>query len=769
MNCSPVRFEHALALLLGATLLAGCVGSIDADMPVNKGDAGASTDGGVLAGTHDAGTTVDADAGSAGTDAGSTESDAGATVDAGSGSQEDAGSASDAGSAGRDAGTDGGLAANPPVVDAGTFTPVAVSAAVSKVKNLLVGLAATNDEVAAVSSNPNALRGLIDQWTALPQYNAKLLSFFATEFQQTQVVNTDFNSEGIQDTNSSLILQSFKESFARTVLQLIAEGRPFTETMTTKRFMITPRLANVYAYIDGLRIDDAGNAHSILNAPKQLTLEYSQGPIPLSQSLDSASPNYMVFYDAALAKAYDPLCPTDPVVYTIANAGGTDVGAYLDQVVFQGMSTGVTVRYAAGTVLGSSGGTGGTVAPAAGMASCTPPAPPSFFAGTDLTQWQMVNIRQPVPGEATTMFTDVTNFRAGSDLVLNTPRVGFFTTPAFFAGWQTNASNVARVTLNQTMIVGLGKAISPDNTTSPPSLAALDQTHAAPGSACYACHQSLDPMRQFFRHDYSLSFGPQSNATQMGMTGQFAYYGVSASGNTIFDLGSLLAGHPMFAANWVQKLCTYANSAPCDPTDPEFLRIVAAFQGSNYNWTTLMRELFSSPIVTLLKDSQTTENIGETFPIARKAHLCAAISARMNINDVCGLNVTTSVPSSLRVVQTIATALPSDQYARGEEGAVLANDPSLVLRTGLENLCVAIANTVIDNGSSRYLSSNPTFAIGDFVHTLMGITGDRDTSRIDILTSHFNAAKLGGANASDSLKSTFVLACLSPSVIGLGQ
>jgi hypothetical protein len=71
----------------------------------------------------------------------------------------------------------------------------------------------------------------------------------------------------------------------------------------------------------------------------------------------------------------------------------------------------------------------------------------------------MVTLRQPKLGEATTAFYDLGKLRNATELVLSTPRVGFFTTPAFFANWPTNTSNQARVTMNQTLIVALGAAV----------------------------------------------------------------------------------------------------------------------------------------------------------------------------------------------------------------------------------------------------------------------------------------------------------------------
>ena len=79
--------------------------------------------------------------------------------------------------------------------------------------------------------------------------------------------------------------------------------------------------------------------------------------------------------------------------------------------------------------------------------------------------------------------------------MLTIPRVGFFTTPAFFANWQTNTSNQMRVTTNQALIVATGAAVDGTDTTVPPSTPGLDAAHAAPGTACFGCHQLLDPTR----------------------------------------------------------------------------------------------------------------------------------------------------------------------------------------------------------------------------------------------------------------------------------
>ncbi len=649
----------------------------------------------------------------------------------------------------------------PPAGEPGPTLPyesLGAAASAGKVKNLLTGLPPTDAEVAAVSVDPAAMRSLVAQWMQTPQATAKLQSFFAHAFQQSQVVPQDFvdqlgpTGEGRIDAR---MLANLQESFARTAVALVQQGHPFTETLTTRRFMLTPRLMALYAFLDALQINDGGATIDLFqkaNPGFSFTLTAKRGAIPLSQTLDPSSANYLVFAAPQLATVYDAACPQDPLVFN-GGAGQQSITLSLYQVLM-GAAPAFNISTAAGTH------------------RC---APPGFSAAAtplnviDTQSWQLINVRTPNPGEPTSRIFDILSFRAGGDLVLNMPRVGFFTTPAFLAGWNTNVSNQARVTINQTLIVALGRAISPGTATLPPSLSAIDAVHAPQGSDCFACHQSLDPMRQFFRQQYSLYFHPQTTAAQVALTGSFGFRGVSAPGKTIFDLASQLAAHPDFAESWTQKLCTYANSAPCLVTDAEFIRVAQVFSDSHFDFNKLIVELFASPLITYRAQTDTAAQ-GEIFPVARRDHLCAALSNRLGLVDVCGLDVNTQVPNALKLVQQIATVLPSDQYSRGAEAPVLAADPSLFFRTGMENICTALAGQLIDSGTApRWTSTNPAAATADFVHALMGIEMARDATPTAILTSHYQSARTAGLSASDSLKSTFVLACLSPSVVGVGQ
>src|SRR5207253_5278323 len=129
------------------------------------------------------------------------------------------------------------------------------------------------------------------------------------------------------------------------------------------------------------------------------------------------------------------------------------------------------------------------------------------------------------------------------------------------------------------------------------------------------------------------------------------------------------------------------NSMRCDETDGEFARVASIFSNSNYDWKTLEVTLFTSPLITYLAPTRTVSQGGQIYPVSRRDHLCAALSSRLGIADVCGLDVNTQVPQDLKAVQFIAGVLPSDAYSRGAEEPVLANDPNLFFRTGMENIC----------------------------------------------------------------------------------
>jgi hypothetical protein len=630
---------------------------------------------------------------------------------------------------------------------------------VAKVKNILVGLPPTDDEVQAVAADPTALGHLVDQWMARPEYQQKMLVFFELAFQQTQLNTSDFTDmippQGLGVAKQiPLVLQNLRESFARTVLALTAAGRPITDAFSTRQLMMTPALMELYAFLDTRHLDDAARVSDLFasnNPGLQLVLEAGQGPIAIADTLNPQSPNYMHWYNPDVGKLSgyaDPTCNVDPIVLP-ADAYGLHLLLYGS--IF---NHNTPARVFCATQSGTGAGT--------------------QMAATDFTDWKLVTIRAPAVGEPITVFYDLPSLRNASELVLRTPRIGFFSTPAFGANWPTNQSNQMRVTLNQTLIVATGMAIDGTDATSPSTTPGLDAAHAAPGSACFGCHQLLDPTRSILSSTYSWYYAPQTDLTLTRQKGLFAFQGVITPVQTIGDFADALASHPAVPAAWAQKLCYWMNSAPCASDDPELQRVVGVFQRSGLSWNALVRELASSSLITNRAPTKTSTD-GEVIAVTRRDHLCAALDHRLGLVDVCGLDAT-SKPSQPSVAQ-IVSGLPSDGYGRGSPVPVLPNQPTLFYRAGLENICASVAALVIDAkpnpsmpNAKQWSSAQPDAAIADFVSTLMALTSSdpRAVPATSLLKAHFATAVQGGAAATDALKSTFVAACLSPSFAGIG-
>jgi hypothetical protein len=628
------------------------------------------------------------------------------------------------------------------------------------VKNLLVGLPPTDAEVTAVANDRAALAPLIDGWMQLPEYTQKMQVFFGLAFQQTQITANDLADQSYPrqiDANASTrtaLTQNVKESFARTVIELVSEGAPFTETMTTHRFMLTPALMELYAFLDVWQVDDAGDVTDRFhdaNRTATITVEAAKGPIPIADTVNPASPNYLHFYDPDVG---DPKmgagCTEDPI--TLPARADTLHFLLFGALVGRKSSDGTTCQQYPG----------GATAPQ--------------LTGTDFTTWKMVTIRPPAAGESRTNFYDLPTLRNASELVITAPRVGFFSTPAFFANWQTNTSNQMRVTINQTLIVSTGASVDGTDSTVPSSTPGLDPTHASSG-ACLACHQTLDPTRSILAATYSWNYHDQTDPAFANQKGLFAFQGVQKQLTSADDLGATLASHPLFPTAWVQKLCYYANSSACSVTDPEFLRVAGVFKSSGYSWNALVKELFASPLTTHATPTVTASKIGDVVAVARRDHICAALNDRLGFTDICGLDALLPVPAKT-VIPEIVAGLPSDGYGRGANAPVLPNEPTLFYRAGMENICEAVAALVVDTpaasqrpGAKQWSGASPDAAIADFVGTVMALppSDARAAPATTILRAHFDAAVKSGASATAALRSTFVAACLAPSAVSIGM
>jgi hypothetical protein len=649
-----------------------------------------------------------------------------------------------------------------PAAPAVPFEAVAPAVYVAKVKNVLVGLPPTDDEINAVIADPTALKGLVVGWQQLPQYQSKMQRFFELAFQQTQISIVDFADQSypkqlvINNMNAPLLVQGAEQSFARTMLALIAQGRPLTDAVTTQQLMMTTALKELYAFLDQYEVDDDGKVTDGFKSamPKQsIVAEAAQGPIPIADTLNPQSPNYMHWYDPDVATANSDVasCNSDPLTFPASSFA-------IHRLLY-------------GSLDGYKSSTGVACPPFGGSATA------AQLTADDFNDWTLVTLRTPKDGEAVTTFYDLPALRSASELVLTIPRLGFFTTPAFFANWQTNISNQMRVTLNQSLIVALGAQVDGTDATKTPGNPppGLDSTHAGSG-ACFGCHQSLDPLRSIFSASYSWNYHNQLDSTWADQKGLFSFQSVTQPVASMADFGAVLGSHPLFAQAWVQKLCYYVNSAPCVVTDPEFKRIATLFQSSGFAWDGLVAELFSSPLVSNASRTVTSDANGEVVAVSRRDHLCAALDTRLGFDDVCGLRAVTA-KAAKALVPSIAAGLPSDGYGRGSVAPVLPNQPTLFYRAGLENICETVAAQTIDVTAAnqlpnvkQWLSTDPDTAIADFVSIIMALAPSdaRSGPATDLLKSHFTQATQGGASASNALKSTFVAACLAPSAVSIG-
>jgi hypothetical protein len=644
--------------------------------------------------------------------------------------------------------------------DGPPFQPTRPSVYVAKVKTVLVGLPPTDAEVGAVEADPRRLGALVDGWMALPAYRDKMRRFFELAFQQTQLNANDFSDQvfaviGRNDSTTPLILQNAQESFARTMVELTAQGRPLTEAMTTRRFMMTTALKELYALLDTIEVGNEGEFYDRFrqkNRTVPIVVGAAQGPIPIEQTLDPTSPNFMHWYNPDVATEETvPECRQDPV-----SLAPTALGIHfllLGSVEGRRLVSGLYCQGFPGTARA-----------------------PQFAPG-DFQDWTMVTIRPPAPGEEITTFYDLPALRRARELVLALPRLGFFSTPAFFANWQTNTSNQMRVTINQTMIVATGASLDGDGT-QPPATPGLDPVHSSQ-AACTGCHRTLDPTRSIFAATWSWNYHHQEDEKWSAQPGLFAFGGVVAPVATIDDFAALLARHPLVARGWVQKLCHHVNSAACDEADPEFQRLVTQFRDSGHAFNPLVKAFVTSPLVTGAADTRTARTTGEVLTVARRDHLCAALGARLGLPDPCGLSaVGRGAAGEDTALAKIASGLPSDGYGRGGVAPVLPTEPSLFYVAGLENICKEIAGAVVDPapggppGARQWSSAQPQAAIADFVATVMALvrSDPRAAPSEQALRDHFaEAMAQPGITPTQALRSTFVVACLAPSAISVGM
>src|SRR5580692_7445138 len=384
----------SLALLLVASLGYGCKGSIGAGSP--SGSGGSSTGSG----------------GSSSTGSG------GGTPTGGGGNNVDA----------------GGVTVMPT-----TFTPALAAPTCRKIKDLLVGMPCTDDEVATVQSmGPAGLQELIITWETSasyqPLFQGKMIPFFRNLFQQVGFTATQdfknqllenggfdfgpFGTSAVGDDVYFKLVQNLQDSFALTAWQMVKEGtEPFSDVLTTQRFVMTTGLMSLYTQIempDDEPYNFSGGANSV--AKLQWKLDYVD-TIPLTDALNPQSPNYMTFDDEPpVTKAGFGLSPTCQGVgdakvtptATVVQFGGTSTGftnptgGYAQ--LFQRL-IGYTPRY-----------------PFVAGPDCWEHASKPYMTDSDVSDWRWVTITPKQSGDAYVQPYDLVSLRGLSTIKLAMPR-----------------------------------------------------------------------------------------------------------------------------------------------------------------------------------------------------------------------------------------------------------------------------------------------------------------------------------------------------------
>jgi hypothetical protein len=171
--------------------------------------------------------------------------------------------------------------------------------------------------------------------------------------------------------------------------------------------------------------------------------------------------------------------------------------------------------------------------------------------------------------------------------------------------------------------------------------------------------------------------------------------------------------------------------------------------------------------------------------VSRRDHLCAALSNRLGKADICAQTATMPTAAQTATAK-IAASISTDAFSRGAQSPVTPSDPTLFYSAATEMLCENVAVQVVDAASGTiYASSDVTGAIKSMVETIMGYPpgSPRHDQAIQILTDHNKMVAaatttggggfgMGGAaspsKATNALRSTFVLACESPTALGIG-
>ncbi|MEM7676133.1 MAG: calcium-binding EGF-like domain-containing protein [Myxococcota bacterium] len=433
---------------------------------------------------------------------------------------------------------------------------------------------------------------------------------------------------------------------------------------------------------------------------------------------------------------------------------------------------------------------------------------------SDYNDWRDVNLTQAqraadVPTYANTaaFVTSLRNISNGGSLALRAPRVGFFNTPTFFENWQTNSDNLFRVSTNQALITALDLSFEAGDTTPQNNENGLARDHANPNTACYQCHQKLDPMRLVYQNIYTTRYRMLNNPVR-NLEPSFAFQGHTAPLTSMDEFAQALVGHPRFAAAWVQKLCMWANSQRCLESDPEFQRLVTRFE-RNFDLLGLIIDFFISPLSTGFEATATHESTDFMISIARSNHMCHALQLRIesaraercdaeraanpNTNPaVCQARGQVGCDAN-QLTRSMAELISSDTFGRGDPAFVQQSVSGPLNARAMTEMCTQLANREVGFNNHTFTPTDVAGSLDRMVRLIMGLpsshpryeeareglrrafdigqaTPDCATSGGDIVADNSNEITCGLAlNRQRALFVPWIIACSSPELAGQGM
>ncbi len=639
----------------------------------------------------------------------------------------------------------------------------------AKVKTLLTGLPLTDAELTSLREAPTGLAEMIDGWVSMPESETVLERFFMTALQQTGGNNesifylmdqtntsTGFYSNPRSANADEMLNQNFSESFARTVTVMNRDGRPFSEILSTDTVMMTTAMMSFLAYGDDEVIDDNGDHTVRITAGDFDTITLVRDQVdapPVSQALNPNSPNFATFWHPRLASQLDATACNvlaSQTVDTTQNVNG-------EWRLSRGPSFFVFSAVALGRMQSIR---------RHNQSNCTTNASniAPLLDRADFSDWRMVQVRKPVGVETPAVFYRAADLRATSELLVNTPRIGFFTAPGFLSTWLTNEDNSGRVSINQTLIVALGSSFE-GVAVSNFAPNGLDLEHVA--SECYGCHQGLDPMRDYFRASLTNFYGEQLDPERTALGADFVFGNVQEQGVGLADLSNTLKDHPLFPYAWAHKLCYYANASAC-AEGAELKRVVDAFVSSGLQFQVLLRELFSSPLITGA-ECVSGVDAGTSTTIARRSTFCSSLSHRMGVDDLCGVRTNSRDADNLQNdVRDAVASVPDDSFSRAEVRPVVIAETGLFTRANREAACAIAAQDGFDQATFAGLSIDEV--VDQLLEGVMGLPlsdSRHDAARL-VVVEHIDAVVASGESEQVALQSALALACMSPGAAGIG-